>query len=498
MGNQSENKPKIYLSKSKFLHGLQCPKLLWYEINRKEEMPAVTPQTQALFDMGHKIGELAQQLFPGGIKIERELFPEKHHQKSLEALKLRKPLFEAGFVSERTYALADVLVLIVGKEYELYEVKATTSVKDEHLYDLAFQKYTYEKAGIKIHNCFLVHINNKYVRKGEIDPRELFLAEEITKAVEPVVSEIEDDVARLLKVIESPKPPNVKIGPQCDSPTTCPLKDICWEFLPPYNVTMLYYGGKLGFELIDQGILKIADIPESVNLNDKQRIQVKALRENKVHIDKTQIRKFIDRLIYPLYFLDFETINPGIPVYDYSRPFEDIPFQYSLHVIRKEGEKPEHHSFLAAGDCDPRPEIIKKLQVLLGKSGSIVAYNANFEKDALKSAVANFPEYQNWYEGIEPRFVDLLEPFRNFYYYHPEQKKGVSLKSVLPAITGISYDNLEIAEGTTASNEYFRITFDANVAEAERQRVRAALEKYCALDTEAMIEIIKVLQRDSK
>jgi len=498
MVNSSSSKAKAYLSKSKFKDGLQCPKLLWYKYNRKEEIPPFDQKTQAIFDVGHSVEEYAYQFFPGGIKLERDPNPEKHHQKSADALTLRKPLFEAGFIAGRTYALADVLAPLSGGLWELYEIKSTSKVKEEHLHDLAFQKYTYRNAGINVLRSYLIHINMEYIRRGDINAREFLAVEEVTREIEPLVEGIEKRVAVLLDMIALPETPDIKIGAQCDAPVVCPLKPLCWKFLPPDNVTMIYYGPKLGFELLDRGILKIVDIPDDVKLNDKQLIQAKVLKSRIPHVDKGKIGKFLGKLKYPLYFLDFETINPAIPVFDNTRPFQQIPFQYSLHVVRKAGARPEHYSFLAQGDCDPRPELMQKLQGLLGDAGSIVAYNDQFERGVLRSAVEDYPEYANWFEAIDERFVDLLEPFKSFFYYHPKQGKSASLKSVLPAITDMSYEGLEIGEGGLASLEYSRVTFNREVSEAERQRVRLALEKYCALDTEAMIEILNALGRESK
>ena len=160
------NKAKTFLSKSKYMEGLQCPKLLWCEFNNKGIFPPVDPNQQAIFDSGTKVGKVAQQLFPGGIVLERESFPERQHEKSIEALKQNKPLFEAGFISERIYAIADILVPVKDGLWDLYEVKSSTEVKEEHCSDVAFQKYVYENAGVKIRKCFLMHINNQYVKIG--------------------------------------------------------------------------------------------------------------------------------------------------------------------------------------------------------------------------------------------------------------------------------------------------------------------------------------------
>ena len=494
-----KDSPLPFLSKTKYMEGLQCPKLLWYEYNRKEDMLEIDAATQAIMDQGKRVGELAHTLFPGGITLERDYMPEKQAEQSMVSAKQRKPLFEAGFVYNRAYALADILDPVSNNAWDLIEVKSSSGMKDEYLYDVAFQKYTYEGAGLKIRRCYLMYINKDYVRKGKIDPKKLFLKEDITAETAELLPEIETDIETLLKVIAKKDVPQVTVGPHCDKPRSCPLEDICWNFLPAKDDVFCLYGGtKKAYEFMSNGILSLSNISEDCTLSHKQSIQVATHKSGKPHIDKSGIMSFLNRLQYPLYLLDFETINPAIPLYDLSRPYENIPFQYSLHIVKKEGVEAERHFYLAPGDHDPRPEILKKLKKLLGDSGSVIAYNATFEKTVLRKASDAYPKYKAWVNKIEERVVDLLDPFRGFFYYHPNQAGSASLKDVLPVITSSSYKDMEISDGGTASAEYYRVTFGENIDEGERQRVRAALEKYCDLDTRGMIDILKKLQEICK
>lgn len=487
-------KEKPFLSKTKYLNGLKCLKLLWYEYNRKEDLPEVDAATQAIMDQGKAVGELAQTLFPGGIAIQRNYLPDKQAEKSLEAAKLRKPLFEAGFVFKQAYALADILNPVAKDVWDLIEVKSSSGVKEEHYYDVAFQKYTYEGAGLKIRKCYLMYINNQYVRKGQIEPEKLFATEDVTKQADERIPEIEQNIADMFEAIRKKDAPSIKVGQHCSSPYPCPIEDICWSFLPEKgDIFCLYLGQKKAYELLERGVLSITDITDDVKLSDKQCIQVACHKTCMPHIDKKGIKGFIDTLEYPLYFLDFETINPAIPAYDNSRPFEVIPFQYSLYIVKNKDANPEHYSYIAPGDRDPRVEILKQLKALLGNSGSIVTYNATFEKTTLRHASEAYTEYQAWVAAVEERVVDLLTPFRGFLYYHPKQEGSASLKKVLPVMTNSNYDAMEIADGGMASIEYSRVAFGKNIDEKERQRVYAALEKYCNLDTKGMVEIVKAL-----
>jgi hypothetical protein len=479
------------LSKSKYLVGLQCPKLLWYQYNRKSELPPTTPFLEALFAEGRKVGALAQRLFPGGKVIDRDFNPQKQDAKSFAALAERRPLFEAGFVFNNAYALADILRPVGADEWDLIEVKSSTKVKDEHYRDAAFQKYVYAGRGLKIRDTYLLFMNREYVRRGALDLQQLFAWEELSERVEPFLPNIGAEIEQLLALIAGPEP-KTAVGKQCSE--DCPLYDQCWQFLPEGHVFILRGQKDVAFDLMERGVLKLKDIPADYELTEKHTIQVESHRTKKPFVDQDSLREFLSQLKYPYYYLDFETIAPPVPIYDGTRPYEDIPFQYSLHIVAQEGAKPQHHSYLAPGNVDPRPEVLRQLRDLIKPGGSIIAYNADYEKGRIRTAAEAFPEFAQWYQAIKEEFVDLLVPFKKFFYYHPAQGKSASMKEVLPALTGITYDGLAIGEGGLARYEYMRVTYEEGVAEADRQQVRGALEKYCELDTRAMIEILQVLR----
>lgn len=479
------------------MEGLQCPKLLWYEYNSKKDLPPIDAAVQAIFDEGRRVGEWAQKLYPDGVRIERDFDPRRQSQKSLEALKLRRPLFEAGFVYDGAYALADILAPSEDDGWDLIEVKSSTQVKDEHYADAAFQKYTYEGAGVRLNRCYIMYLNNSYVRKGPLEPQKLFSRVNITEEAAHRQKTIAQEIEAMARTIAAPDKPDVKIGPHCRSPRDCPLEDICWSFLPDKDhVFILYRAGKLRYELLERGILALGDIPES-ELDPKQAIQVRSHGTGEPHVNREQLREFMASLVYPLYFLDFETIGPAIPVYDDSRPYQEIPFQYSLDVVERPGAAPVHHEYLAPGDVDPRPEVLRLLKEQLGDGGSIIAYFSAFEMKVIKSSAELCRDYLGWAEKVNGRFVDLLEPFKNFVYYHPAQAGSASLKKVLPALTGSSYQGMEIGNGQLAAAEYYRVTFN-DVDERDRQAVRAALLKYCGLDTRGMIDVLAELDRASR
>jgi len=240
-----------------------------------------------------------------------------------------------------------------------------------------------------------------------------------------------------------------------------------------------------------EGILELAQIPESYELNEKHQIQVDCEKTGKPYIDQKKIKEFLKKIQYPAYYMDFETFGAAIPMFDDSRPYQQIPFQFSLHVVKQKGASPEHYSYLADGPNDPRPSFMKKLKEVLGTKGSVIAYNAGFEIGKLKECAEVLPKYKEWVLSVEERIVDLLKPFQAFAYYHPMQDGRCSIKNVLPVLTGKSYDDMEIGDGGTASAEYFRVTFTED--NKDKALVRKLLEEYCGLDSMGMVDIIEQL-----
>ena len=488
--------PKI-LTKSKFLNGIQCPKLLWIRCNAPQDIPEPSEQLQTVFDAGHRVGELAIRRFPGGTRIQEDDFVKNLEEtRKLLASKAPRPIYEAGIQSGRLYARADILRPSdkAGK-WDVIEVKCSTGSKDVYIQDIAFQRYCYEQAGLSIDRCYLMHVNNKYVRQGQIDPEEFFTLLDVTEEIKDFYKEVPSLVEGFLKIIDLSKQPDISIREYCNNPYECPMKPVCWAFLPEGNVTQLSNIRSKKFDLIEQGITLIKDIPTSFQLSDKQEIQRSCAISGREHVDKSEIKGFLEVLRYPLYFMDFETIWEVIPRFDGVRPYQHVPFQFSVHIQRSSGAALEHFSFLHKSSDDPRRYFIRSLSGCIGSQGDIIAYNKSFEDLRLKDIAEIFSEFETFCQSVRLRMIDLLVPFRSFMYYHSDQKGSASLKKVLPALTGAGYEDLTIAEGGTASAEYARVTYSKDVGDAERNQVYADLEKYCALDTKAMVDILEVLRK---
>lgn len=485
----------LKISKSQFMKGHQCPKALWLSLNRKDLKAPVTVAQQKLFDQGHEVGNLAKKLFPKGLEIKAEYWEsEKAVQLTLEAIKEGyNTLFEAtAQSSDGLYARIDILKK-EGKLWDLIEVKSSTEVKEYHLWDLAAQRYAFEQAGYKIRKTLLILIDNTYVKNGEIEPAKLLKYEDITAQTSDLQKAVKELLPDLLKVIQKKKEPKVEIGDHCKDPFECDFKNHCWAHVPKYSVYNLCKGEQRE-ELLAQGILDARDIPSGI-LTGKKELDLNCAKSGKMHIDKTAIKDFLKTLKYPIYYLDYETIGPAVPLYDGTSPYKPVPFQFSCHVIRKRGADLEHIEFLHDGSGDPRIPFIESLIKTVGKKGSIVAYNAPYEKminDQLKN---QFPAYATELNAINKRFVDLLIPFRSRAIYHPDMRGSASLKSVLPVFEpGLSYQDLELQEGQTVSIVYESIC-KGWLDEKEKERMMEALKEYCQVDTLGMVKLIEVLEK---
>jgi hypothetical protein len=480
------------LTKSDYLIGLECPRFLWNKQHHPEKIRKSTIAEQFRFDDGLKVGIEAQKLFSEGIDLSKYNYKE-NIKKTKDALNENKPIFEAGFEFNNCFSRADILVPNEGG-WDIIEVKAATKIKDINIHDISFQRYIYEGNGLKIKKCYILHLNKEYYRKGDLNIKELYKKEDVTKESYELLKNIEKSIKEVFAFLSLTSPPKsgftiksvIKEGHH-----DCKIEN-CLE-LPENHVFCLYRGGKLSCELYDNGIELIKDIPNTTKLNFKQSVQRECEKTGKVHINKEEIKKFFNKLEYPIYCLDFETFSTAIPLFYGTKAYSQIPFQYSLHVQEKEESKAKHYEFLYEGNSDPRKEFMDSLHKVLGEKGTIVVYNQSFEINRLKELGENFPEYKKWVESIPSRTVDLLVLFREFSYYNPKQQGSASIKKVLPALTGKTYNGMTISDGGSASVEFFNTHYTKAPKEKIKQ-VREDLLKYCGLDTEAEIMIIDRLK----
>jgi len=476
-----------FLTKSLYMSGQQCSRLLWF--SSRHQLPELSLYDQHKFAQGRDFEKYVKKLFPDGVNLDN-LNHGENIKETQNLIHKGKAIFEASMVYKNLFFKGDILEPSADG-WNLYEMKASTKVKDEHIPDLAFQKYICEKNGIKIKNCFIEYINKDYIKQGIVIPNELVLQEDVTGEVNQI-DDVEENSERYIEIIKQAKPPEVSISKKCNKPYDCPLKDECWGKLPEYHVLQLTNWRKY-WELFEDGILAIKDIPrDEILSSNKDRVIKEAVDRNKIIINKDKIISFLKELQYPLYYFDFETFDTAIPIFDQSRPYQKIPFQYSLH-IQNENNKVKHFNFLAQREKDPRPELLVRLEKEIGQIGSVIVFNKTFEIGVLNKLAEDFPGYESFIEDTINRVIDLAEPFKNYDYYNPIQKGRYSLKAVLPAVTGKDYSDFEIDNGTDASMKYFYSHIKADLKNIDE--IRNNLLKYCGLDTEGMIWIIDELNR---
>lgn len=483
------------LSKSQFIRGRQCHKSLWLHRHRPELRDETSDAQEALFASGTDVGQLAQQLFPGGIEFAYgDGTLNEQLQRTAEAIASGvTTLYEATF--EHGGVLVKTDIFHRGTHgWELYEVKSSTKLKEVNLDDIAVQLYVLRGCGLTVAQASLVHINTEYVRQGEIDVQSLFTKLDVTAEVEARQGAVVAAIAEQMQILAGSEPV-IDIGPHCDDPYTCDFSGHCWAHIPSPSVFDLRDIGKPDvFALYRQGIVRLEDVSAD-QLGWRQQLQVAGALRKENRIDIGAIRDFLGGLHYPLSYLDFEsTYMVPVPLYDRSRPYQQIVFQYSLHIQDVPDGPVRHYAFLAEADLgDPRPAFISNLLQYLPESGSIVAYNQVFEIGRLNELIADFPELAAGLASLPERFVDLMAPFRRKEIYLWPLQGSYSIKAVLPALVpDLSYDALAIGNGSDAAQGWLELL--ASTDSEATSRLRQAMLDYCHLDTWAMVRIVEKLR----
>ncbi len=317
---------------------------------------------------------------------------------------------------------------------------------------------------------------------------------ELTNKIEENQGFVEDQLSQMNEMLKG-KCPGIDIGNQCDTPYPCDFKDHCWSDIPEYsifNINRLKKSKK--FELYYKGIIEFKDIPDDYALSSGQRVQIESELTDKVIINKEGISQFLETVFYPLYFLDFETFMPVIPICDGTRPYQMMPFQYSLHVLEDESAELKHYEFLAKESIDEREELVKRLTSEIPDKACVLTYNRVFEKRILKEMSEQFLSYSEKLMSIHGNIIDLMVPFQKRDYYTKEMKGSYSLKFVLPALLAdISYEGMAISDGGDAMNAY--ATLHSLEDKEEVKKIRGDLFEYCKLDTYAMVKLLEELRK---
>lgn len=478
---------KEEFSKSLFSRGQQCHKSLYLHKNHPE-LRNQPLGSQGQLESGAEVGELARGLFPGGVLVPYDGLSAACQLELTSSLVGNgvKTIYEASFDYDGIFIKVDILRKGRGG-WEVYEVKSSCDVKQEHIQDVALQYFVLNGLGIKISKVFVVHINREYVRHSDIDVRSLFKIVNVKSETLDLQKNIKRQISSLRKMLAGDEP-DIDIGPHCDDPHECDFSEHCWQHIPEQSVFSLAGRGIDKFDYYRRGMIGFSDLPLG-ELNDKQRQQVKATLKKKKYFDKPAVRDFLNTLWYPLCHLDFETINTPIPLFDDTKPYQQIPFQYSLHIQHEEGGVPVHYEFLAESGEDPRKKLLNKLLKEIPTGACVLSYNMSFEKHVLRDLAELFPRRVKRINQIIEDLRDLMLPFRSRAVYHWKMQGSYSIKKVLPALVPkLTYKGMEISDGGMAMDAYRQMCVMTD--QEEIGRTRKALLAYCELDTFAMVKIL--------
>jgi len=483
----------ISLSKSKLNAYHQCKKRLWLEIHRRDLLE-VSAETNRIFAVGHQVGALARAEHAGGILVAEDVrWPEALEQtQAALAARPQRTVFEAAASHRNVNVRADLLIPIRGG-FHMAEVKSSTGVKDYHLADTAVQTWVLRGAGVKVKSVELRHLDRDFVYAGDDDYTGLFARGDVQAEVEKLQREVPKWVKDAQTLLGRPEPA-VAMGDHCKKPFDCPFKGHCESLVeagPKYPVTLPKGKGakRLIEELTEEGLVDLRKVPASrVGDNEKLRRIHAAVKTGKPVVDPAA-RDEIAAWPYPRYYFDFETINFAVPRWAGTKPYDQVPFQWSCHVDAGDGVL-KHSWFLDLSGNDPSRACAESLLKALGTRGAVIAYNADFERRVIAWLAERFPDLRKRLLAINERVVDQL-PLVRQHYYHRDLQGSFSMKAVLPTVAPeMDYAGLdEVQDGVAARMAYLEAISD----ESRKEALRVKLLAYCERDTLAMIEVEKAL-----
>ena len=488
------------LSKSRYCRGLQCKKILWLENNKPEVMTDVN--NDSILEQGNAVHEVARYLFGEHINIEYTDNLQEMVKDTYRTIESYKDVIitEASFNYEKNFCSVDILKKN-NDNYEIYEVKSSTELKDVYINDASYQYYVLTSLGFRVTKCSIVVINRNYERNGRIDLNKLFLKFDITSDVIALQAKVKDTIKDINKYMESITEPNEELDRKCFQPYDCPFFDYCTRNIKHPNVfDITVKPGLKGLAFYKDGYRTFKDLLNAdLKPNQRQRVEYE-LYDKPDYIDKEKIKEFLNTLSYPLYYLDFETYQMPIPLYDRVKPYEQVPFQYSLHYQESIDGKLMHTEFLAEAGTDPRRKLAEQLVSDIPENATTLAYNMSFEKNVIKRLASIYPDLHDQLMNIHDNIKDLEVPFSKRYYYTKDMKSSSSIKYVLPALfpndPSLNYHNLDlIHNGTEAMNSFREME---NMDEETLAYTRENLLKYCCLDTYAMVKILAKLYEVTK
>ena len=489
----------MQLSKSLYTRGLQCVKSLWLKKYNRDVLTPPDTSTEAIFETGNIVGDLACQFFPNGVEIPYEgtTFEDKIVMTQDLINQGIKHIYEATFKFEGILVMVDILN-IEDNTVTINEVKSSTEVKDVYVDDASIQYYVLNGLGYEVKRVNIIHINNAYVRDDEFEIDKLFSIVDVTHEVLEKQCNIPSYLKEFKKYLDDKEnEPCIDIGKHCSDPYECDAMEYCWnqqKQIPAYSIFNLSrLKSEKKFELYRNGILHFHQITDISSFSLSQQIQITSELQQKEIINKEAIQNFLSTLIYPVYHLDFETFQQPVPLWKGISPYMQIPFQYSIHIDYGDGRL-EHKEFLGDENADPREALAKQLVEDIPLHVTVLAYNMGFEKGVIRKLSENFPSLHVKLMSIHDNIKDLMTPFQKKDYYHPSMKGSYSINQVLPSLVpemAKAYKELSLVHHGGEAMQTF-----ANLPKMDdetRKAYRNALLEYCKLDTLAMVKVLKKL-----
>ncbi|MAZ54438.1 MAG: phosphomethylpyrimidine kinase [Flavobacteriales bacterium] len=487
------------LTKTDYLHYLKCPESLWLFKNKPEVYPngKFSKFLEKLTKEGYEVEEYAKKLFFEGVEIEVNSSISQTQKKLNDN---HTVYFQPSFLSPKgIFARIDILQKLNDGTFHIYEVKSSTSIKKENLIDACFQKYVCEQTGIIISKASIIYLNKDFISKGEINPNDLLIIEDVTELLAPIFDSVINDIKMASNFIRKKSINENECS--CKYNTRANHCDSFKFFNKNIKEYSIYEISRLGKkkinELVANNKFKIIDIPENFKLSDKQKKQVLSLKNNQPVIDKSAINDELNGLNFPLHFIDYETFPSAVPKIDRLSPHKHHTFQVSIHTLSKNGDL-THFEYLAS-KMQVNDEMINRMKKFTNLEGTFISWHASFEIERNKEMIELFPKHTEYLNYINQNMYDLERIFTSHYIDYRFQGYS-SIKKVLPVLCpNLSYINLKIQDGTMALDTWGRMVSDPNFKE-DIEETKHNLIEYCKMDTLAMVEIYNELRKklDSK
>ncbi|MCC7196688.1 DUF2779 domain-containing protein [Candidatus Peregrinibacteria bacterium] len=488
------------ISKTDFTRYLKCPRYGWLCKHKPELCHEKTKRTAK---QGMEVEALAHGLFAEGVEIP---FGKRHLDLSAAATKTQElmaapkvqVIYQATVHTDKYLCRADIMVRDAdGKGWHLYEVKAVTKLRPEHLADISFQANVFEHVGIPVYTYSLVYLdkNYQYDEQKGLELKKMFLIKDLTKEIHEHKQEFNQQMEEAHAVLTSPKEPHPAVLKKSFNPALPPLlEEYYWKDIPDYSIyDISFITKKELIKLSEQKILLIKDIPNDFFKPGYKQLQVRLTKTHTRHIDHVKLKERLATYQYPLYFLDYETVNPAIPRFNGTRPYQKIVFQYSLHVQRTPESSLEHFEFLHTEKDNPMPHLLKQLQTEIGDHGTVFTWNQTFEKSCNTAMAKDYPQHSDFLLTVNERVSDLMKIFEEDIYADYQFKGRTTIKKILPILVPeLNYENLGIQHGGHAMDAWHDLMSDQAI---NRQETIKNMLEYCGQDTLAMVRILEFLRK---